>query len=433
MSEGVAPLRVAAALLVGLLSAAAALASPRCPLPGLAFGPYVGAQDPADGVVLPEAQIRERLALLRPWTRAIRSYGVTRGLEHTGRVAHELGLRAAIGAWLGRDRAANEAELASLIAAARAGEADVAIVGSEVLLRGDLSVEELVAALARVRVAIPADVPVTTAEIATSWHAHPELLAAVDLVYVHLHPYSAGHPIDEAVYHVHREWRALSVRAAPKPVVIAEFGWPSGGQTLGAAVPSKENAAATLVRFVSWAETQRADFFYFEAFDEPWKAALEGASGNDWGVAGARGEPKPGLERALRCERSNRPEPGFSRIPDATTPGAPSLAFDFVPPRGSHADLRGHARFVVPVDWSVAVLIDVGGWWTKPTFATPTLPLGPDGRFTVDVTTGANDASARRIAAFLVPWDFIPPPAAGLPEIPAEMQPAAPASLLVER
>lgn len=430
------PLRLASALLVCTLAADAAAASPRCRLRGLAFGPYLGEQDPADGVVLPEAQIRERLALLRPWATAVRSYGATHGLEHTGRVAHELGLRAALGAWLGSDRAANEAELTSLIAAANAGEVDVAIVGSEVLLRGDLPVGELVDAIARVRAAIPAGVPVATAEIAASWHAHPELLAAVDVVYVHLHPYWAGHPIEEAIYHVHREWRALAARAAPKPVVIAEFGWPSGGPTLGAAVPSKKNAAAALVRFVSWAEAQGADFFYFEAFDEPWKTAVEGASGDDWGVAKAKGKPKKGLKRALRCRRAKRPEPGLVRIPDARRPGAPTLAFDSVPPLGSHADLRGHASLLVPADWSVAAFVEVpaaGGWWTKPTFAAPTVPLEPDGRFTVDVTTGGDDASATRFAAFLVPWDFVPPPAAGLAQIPAETQAAAAASLLVRR
>jgi exo-beta-1,3-glucanase (GH17 family) len=418
-------------LALGLALACGARAerpAPKCPLSGLAFGAYLDGQDPAQGLVLGEAQLRERLALLHGRTRWIRSYGSTHGLEAVGRLAHEAGFETAIGAWLGADLAANEAEIANLIAAARAGDVDVAIVGSEVLLRGELSASQLVGYIARVRAAIPADVPVTSAEPHEIWAAHPELVDAVDTVFAHFYPFWEGRPIEDAILQLHLAFRSLAARVAPKPVVVAETGWPSAGEPVGAALPSKKNAASYLIRFLSWAEAHEVSYIYFAAVNEAWKTRLEGERAAHWGVALANGRPKKGLKRALRCVRAKRPEPGLARVPDDDSPGPPALALSIVPPLGSTQNLRGSASFLVPAEFAVAVYIFVpsaGGWWTKPTFAAPKVALDADGSFTVDVTTGGNDASATQIAAFLVPWSFVPPPAAGLATLPAALFGAA--------
>jgi hypothetical protein len=67
-----------------------------------------------------------------------------------------------------------------------------------------------------------------------------------------------------------------------------------------------------------------------------------------------------------------------------------------------------------PADYKVAVYIKVGnGWWIKPYFNTPTTPIGLDGKWSCDITTGGNDTSATQIAVFLIPSTFTPIGAGG--------------------
>ena len=108
---------------------------------GLCFSPYLEGQQPGDQI--PEAQIRERLQVIRPHTRWVRSFSCTDGHEQTPRIAHELGFKTLVGAWLGTDATINEAELQGVIEVARAGHADIVAVGNEVLLREDMSEELL--------------------------------------------------------------------------------------------------------------------------------------------------------------------------------------------------------------------------------------------------------------------------------------------------
>ncbi|MBD3221604.1 MFS transporter, partial [bacterium] len=104
---------------------------------GMCFSPYREGQTIGDR--LTEQQIRQRMEVIAPYTRWVRSFSCTDGNELTAAVARENGLRIIAGAWIGTDREANEREIAALIEVARAGHVDIAAVGNEVLLRGDLS------------------------------------------------------------------------------------------------------------------------------------------------------------------------------------------------------------------------------------------------------------------------------------------------------
>jgi len=77
-----------------------------------------------------------------------------------------------------------------------------------------------------------------------------------------------------------------------KPIVIAEVGWPSNGRTRGAAVASEANEATFLRRFLNVAAEQGYIYYVMEAFDQPWKAQVEGAVGAYWGVFDVMRQPK---------------------------------------------------------------------------------------------------------------------------------------------
>ncbi len=56
---------------------------------GISFSPYLEDQEP--GVEIGEDQIRQRLEIIAPYTRWIRSFSCTEGNQAIPRIAHELG------------------------------------------------------------------------------------------------------------------------------------------------------------------------------------------------------------------------------------------------------------------------------------------------------------------------------------------------------
>jgi exo-beta-1,3-glucanase (GH17 family) len=366
------------------------------------------------------------MEILAPYTRWIRTFGTGDGLEESGRVAHSLGLQAALGAWISADEAVNDSQLEELINRASIGEVDLAIVGSEVLLRGDLTEEKLLAYIERVKRALP-DVPVAYADVYSQWIAHPGLVDAVDVVLANYYPYWEGIPIQSAIRALHG-WHAQVVSVANgKQIIVGETGWPSDGNTVGRAVPSAEDAAFYFLNFVSWARALNIDYFYFEAFDESWKAAYEGPQGAHWGVWDKFGNLKSGMDRVFNNETITDNWSGSTLLGG---PGSPTIALTVVPPIGSSDDLEGQVLHV----FAVAVYIEVfGGWWTKPTFANPLTSIPPDGYWIADITTGGSDTSASRIAAFLVPFDYDPPSRSGQSNLPMQLQTVAVASVEVAR
>jgi hypothetical protein len=141
---------------------------------GLDFSPHLDGQSPDAGNQISEDQLRSRMQVIAPFAQWIRIYGMESGLELSGQVAHQMGLKAALGAWLNRDPTANQAQITRLIQVAQAG---LLIVGSEILYRGDLSPAQLIAAIQQVKAAVPASIQVTTTDTLTAWLQNPQLVA----------------------------------------------------------------------------------------------------------------------------------------------------------------------------------------------------------------------------------------------------------------
>jgi glucan 1,3-beta-glucosidase len=295
---------------------------------GLNFGPYIKeGQNPDLGTIIGEEQIRELMTTIKPYTNWVRTFGCSNGLEVAGRIAHELGLKIAVGAWLGPNSYANDKEIDNLIDVAEAGQADMLIVGSEVLLRGDLSESQLIAYINEVKNAIPY-LPVATADVYGELLAHPEVIAAGDVVLPNFYPYWEGISIDNAMSFLHYRYNQIAEAAGDRPVIVSEAGWPSAGDQLGDAVPSADNAAFFFLNFESWAKAEGISSFYFEAFDEPWKVANEGNVGAHWGVWNDDGYLKTGMVdvfygKTVPDNWSGDDTPGG--------PGEPLIEFSYAP------------------------------------------------------------------------------------------------------
>jgi glucan 1,3-beta-glucosidase len=256
---------------------------------GLCFSPYEPGQQP--GSQVSEAQIRQRLALIRPHTRWIRTFSCTDGHEQTPRIAHEFGLKTLVGAWLGTDAAINQREIAGLIDLARAGHVDIAAVGNEVLLREDMAEDELLAQIDGVKRALPG-VPVGYVDAYYLFEKHPRITAACDVVLTNCYPFWEGCPREGALAYTQSMLARAQAAAAGKRVVISETGWPDQGSAFHGSVPSAEGAMRYFVDTMAWAEAEGIEIFYFAAFDEAWKVGAEGDVGAFWGLWDKDGQPK---------------------------------------------------------------------------------------------------------------------------------------------
>jgi len=258
-------------------------------LHGLCFSPYLEGQAP--GTRVSEAQIRARLSIIRPYTRWVRSFSCTDGHDETPRIAHELGLKTLVGAWLGTDRAINEREIEGVIAVARAGHADIVAVGNEVLLREDLSEDELLACIERVKQALPG-VQVGYVDAYYLFEKHPRITAACDVVMTNCYPFWEGCPREQALPYMQSMLARTRAAAPGKRVLISETGWPDQGSAFHGAVPSVEGAMRYLIDTARWARQEGIEVFHFAAFDEAWKVGAEGDVGAYWGLWDKHGQPK---------------------------------------------------------------------------------------------------------------------------------------------
>ena len=76
---------------------------------GIGFSPYLEGQEP--GEEISEEQIRKRMAIIKPHVKWVRSFSCTEGNELIPKIAHEMGIKTLVGAWLGKDEEMNRLEI----------------------------------------------------------------------------------------------------------------------------------------------------------------------------------------------------------------------------------------------------------------------------------------------------------------------------------
>jgi GPH family glycoside/pentoside/hexuronide:cation symporter len=259
---------------------------------GLCFSPYAEGQ--ATGDALSEAQISRRLNIVAPHTRWVRSFSCTEGHDMIPKLARERGLKTLVGAWISHDKERNEREIEALLTLAQQGWVDIAAVGNEVMLRADLSEQELLSCIQRVKAALPSHVPVGCVDAYNQFVERPALTHSCDVLLANCYPFWEGVGIGRAQQVLQRMHGMVSGVAGGRRVIIAETGWPSAGQTVSAAVPSAPNAMRYFIEAQAWAQRDAVELFYFSSFDEPWKLQQEGEVGAQWGLWDKAERPKFG-------------------------------------------------------------------------------------------------------------------------------------------
>jgi exo-beta-1,3-glucanase (GH17 family) len=256
---------------------------------GLSFSPYIEGQGP--GTQLGDAQIRERLSYIQPHVNWIRSFSCSEGNELIPAIAAENGLKTMVGIWLDDNHEQNEIEVSNAIEIAKAGHANILAVGNEVLLRGDLSEDELIGYMNRVKAAAPG-IPVGYVDAYFEFVDHPRVTEACDVLLANCYPFWEGCPADHALLYMKEMYRRVVNVANGKKVIVSETGWPNIGTPTKGSVPSFENAIKYFIDTYQWAEQDGIEIFYFSSFDETWKVDAEGDVGAYWGLWDKDGKPK---------------------------------------------------------------------------------------------------------------------------------------------
>ena len=256
---------------------------------GMCFSPYIKDQKPGDNIT--ESQIRERLKIIKPFTNWIRTFSCTQGNELIPKIAHELGFKTLVGAWIGEDKENNEIEISNLVDLANKGFVDIAAVGNEVILREEIEEEDLIAYIKKTKEQLP-NIPVSYVDAYYEFCDRPEIADACDVILANCYPFWEGCQTEYSLLYMKDMYRRVEKVAKGKKIIISETGWPNTGSNFWTASPSEENALRYFINAYTWAEEENIDIFYFATFDESWKIEDEGDVGAYWGIWNTDGKLK---------------------------------------------------------------------------------------------------------------------------------------------
>ena len=280
---------------------------PAAKLDCVSYAPFRDSQTPfMSGLVVTPEQIAADLVQLAKVSKCVRTYSIDNGLDKVPELASRVGLKVILGVWIGRDRAKNALLIDEAISLIRnfPGVITALMVGSEVLLRGDMTASDLRQIIRSVKARI--NIPVSYADVWEFWQRYREVGDDVDFVTIHILPYWEDFPVraEDAAAHVDDIRKQMAIAFPGKEILIGETGWPSRGRMRDVALPSPVNQARFVFDVLDRARRENFRVNLFEAYDEPWKRQWEGTVGGYWGLFD-RGHGNPTYPSAIAI--SNHP------------------------------------------------------------------------------------------------------------------------------
>ncbi|BAT60647.1 hypothetical protein GJW-30_1_03195 [Variibacter gotjawalensis] len=253
----------------------------------VSYAPFRGQQNPLSSATFIDAkQIDDDLARLAKVAECVRTYSTEHGLYQVPEIAAKHGLKVLQGLWLSSSPKKNQTQFDEVVALAKQHPQTIRgiVVGNEVLLRGEMSAIDLAATIRRVKAAV--SMPVTYADVWEFWARNRDLAAAVDFITIHILPYWEDFPVgaDKAAAHVDQIRNEVGQIFPGREILIGETGWPSAGRMREGALPSLSHEAKVLHETLAVAKRGNYKVNVIEAFDQPWKRALEGTVGGHWGL-----------------------------------------------------------------------------------------------------------------------------------------------------
>lgn len=253
----------------------------------VSYAPFRDGQSPlTPGLIIGEDLIEADFRQLAAVTDCVRTYSTGNGLDKAPALAQAAGLKLLLGIWIGTQPQENAEQIETAVALANRypGVVSAIVVGSEVLLRREMTVPELAGIVRSVKARV--GVPVTYADVWDKWPRSRELSDAVDFVTIHILPYWDDLPVsaERAAAHVDSIHQRAVVAFPGKEILVGETGWPSTGRMREGALPSPTNQARVLSEILTLSRQQNFRVNLIEAYDQPWKRRWEGTVGGHWGL-----------------------------------------------------------------------------------------------------------------------------------------------------
>lgn len=257
---------------------------------GVAYSPR-NALEPTCG--LSKEDVVYDLALLSTVTTRIRTYGMQcdqASLILDTIQAMGLNMTLSMGVWIGSNDTINLQQMKVMEEVLAQYPADLfesIFIGNEVLFRQDKTTDELIKYIAKTKSTMAklnkGSIPVGTSEIGSL--VNKKLLNNCDIIGANIHPFFGGGDVKYATNWIYNylkyQIEPLRTNKNQAKIVITEVGWPyKGGKYLN----SKADPAsfqAFMNQYICEAYKQDYGWYYFEAFDEPWKSIFY-EHGNTW-------------------------------------------------------------------------------------------------------------------------------------------------------
>ena len=262
-------------------------------LGGVCFSAVRDNESPARQIHSLPSAIEADVAFASKLAVAIRTYTISSSSYLIPEFCEKYGVDCIVGAWIGPSRWQNDAQMEQLakLTSQKNPRIKAVIIGNEVLHRGDCTESQLIEYVRTAKKTT--NVPVAVADTWRAWIEHPQMADAVDICGVQIYPFWEGHAIDGAAAYTLQRVREVQAKYPDKRIVLTEFGWPTGGESLGQAEASVENSVRYMREVIPLLEQSKIEYYYFSIWDERWKLGPEGAVGAHWGLCESSGELKP--------------------------------------------------------------------------------------------------------------------------------------------
>ncbi|CAG8749097.1 6845_t:CDS:1, partial [Ambispora leptoticha] len=184
------------------------------------------------------------------------------------------------------------------------GNIEAVSIGNEVLFRKDVTPQVLFQRMMDFRATLQqmnlSKIKVVTSDLGSN--ISPAMIQATDIVLANVHPFFAGVSAQQGANWTFNYFNQTDATPAlPKPAIISEVGWPTANGTNQGAVASVPNLQIIADTFVCEANRRQVPYYFFEAFDEPWKIITGSDMETHWGIMT--------VDRQLKIKLPNCPVP----------------------------------------------------------------------------------------------------------------------------
>jgi exo-beta-1,3-glucanase (GH17 family) len=262
--------------------------------------------------------ITRDVAVLGQLTNKIRLYGTD--CNQTQMLIHALDrlelkdTKIWMGVWLDKNETTNDRQMAQMwdiLDEYGDDPFEGIIIANEILFREEMNITTLAKILDDTRTKLDKKglkLPVATSDLGDDWTS--ELATDSDYIMANIHPFFAGVEASEAAAWTSNFWKTNNGdfwKTDKKKNIISETGWPTGGGTnCGQATTCTKGSVAGIDELNTFMEDwvcqslkNGTSYFWFEAFDEPWKERYntKGKNWEDkWGLLTADRELKKGVK-----------------------------------------------------------------------------------------------------------------------------------------